>query len=117
MIAKRGSLRNCPAPAALASEASARADGRSTTTKPGPLMTSPHPSSRSAPRRRPIASAVAAAALLLVLPIVAGCSKTSSNDTATASGSDPVVARVNGVDIKESDLVLAEEDVGSDIQA
>src|SRR5262249_4089514 len=33
------------------------------------------------------------------------------------SGSDPVVARVNGVDIKESDLTLAEEDVGSDIQA
>ena len=35
---------------------------------------------------------------------------------AGATGSDPVVARVNGVDIKQSDLTLAEEDVGADIQ-
>jgi peptidyl-prolyl cis-trans isomerase C len=78
-------------------------------------MTSPQLPLRAAPR--PIAFVVAAAALLLVLPIAAGCSKSSSNDTTGASGPDPVVARVNGVDIKESDLVLAEEDVGSDIQA
>ena len=32
-------------------------------------------------------------------------------------GSDPVIARVNGVDIKQSDLALAEEDVGADMQA
>jgi peptidyl-prolyl cis-trans isomerase C len=78
-------------------------------------MTSPQLPLRAAPR--PIAFVVAAAALLLVLPIAAGCSKSASNDTTGASGPDPVVARVNGVDIKESDLVLAEEDVGSDIQA
>jgi peptidyl-prolyl cis-trans isomerase C len=69
----------------------------------------------SAPRRRSLAFA-AIAALLLVLPVAAGCSK-SSSDAPAASGPDPVVARVNGVDIKQSDLALAEEDVGADMQA
>jgi peptidyl-prolyl cis-trans isomerase C len=68
---------------------------------------------RSAPRRRSIALATIAA-LLLVLPITSGCSKNS--EAPAASGLDPVVARVNGVDIKQSDLVLAEEDVGADMQ-
>jgi peptidyl-prolyl cis-trans isomerase C len=71
---------------------------------------------RSAPRRRSIALA-AVATLLLVLPFAAGCSKNSSSEAPAASGSDPVVARVNGVDIKQSDLALAEEDVGADMQA
>jgi len=70
----------------------------------------------SAPRRRSIALA-AVATLLLVLPFAAGCSKNSSSEAPAASGSDPVVARVNGVDIKQSDLALAEEDVGADMQA
>ncbi len=35
---------------------------------------------------------------------------------AAANAADRVVARVNGVDIKQSDLALAEEDVGADIQ-
>src|SRR5882724_6499239 len=70
---------------------------------------------RSAPRQRSLAFA-AFAALLLVLPIAASCSK-SSSDAPAASGPDPVVARVNGVDIKQSDLALAEEDVGADMQA
>ena len=70
---------------------------------------------RSVPRRRSLAFA-AIAALLLVLPVAAGCSK-SSSDAPAASGPDPVVARVNGVDIKQSDLALAEEDVGADMQA
>ena len=69
---------------------------------------------RSAPRRRPLAFATAAA-LLLVLAAASGCSKESASE-AGATGSDPVVARVNGVDIKQSDLTLAEEDVGADIQ-
>ncbi|MFZ0987234.1 MAG: peptidylprolyl isomerase, partial [Xanthobacteraceae bacterium] len=30
-----------------------------------------------------------------------------------AQDSDPVVARANGVDIRQSDLALAEEDIGS----
>jgi peptidyl-prolyl cis-trans isomerase C len=69
--------------------------------------------SRSAPRRCS-PSLAAAALLLLVLPIAAGCSK--SSEAPAASGPDPVVARVNGVDIKQSDLALADEDVGADMQ-
>ena len=78
-------------------------------------MTSPNVLPHSAPRRRPIAFATIAA-LLFVLPAAAGCSKNSSSE-APASASDPVIARVNGVDIKQSDLALAEEDVGADMQA
>ncbi len=78
-------------------------------------MTSASLLPRLTSRRRPIALATIAA-LLFVLPVAAGCSKNSSSE-APASGSDPVVARVNGVDIKQSDLALAEEDVGGDMQA
>src|SRR5262249_31846110 len=78
-------------------------------------MTSASPLPRPAPRRRTTAFA-AAAALLLVLPIATACSKKSSEAPA-AGGPDPVIARVNGVDIKQSDLALAEEDLGADIQA
>jgi peptidyl-prolyl cis-trans isomerase C len=78
-------------------------------------MISDNPPSRSAPRRRRVAFATVAA-LLLALPIASGCSKNSSEAPA-ASGHDPVIARVNGVDIKQSDLALAEEDLGADIQA
>src|SRR6516164_4313501 len=78
-------------------------------------MTSPNVLPHSAPRRRPIAFATIAA-LLFVLPAASGCSKNSSSE-APASASDPVIARVNGVDIKQSDLALAEEDVGADMQA
>jgi peptidyl-prolyl cis-trans isomerase C len=78
-------------------------------------MTSLNRLPRSAPRQRPIAFATIAA-LLFVLPAAAGCSKNSSSE-APASASDPVIARVNGVDIKQSDLALAEEDVGADMQA
>ena len=73
---------------------------------------------RNPPRRRPLALA-ALAALLLALPIVSACSKNSSSNSSSetqASASDPVVARVNGVDIKQSDLALAEEDLGADMQ-
>ena len=78
-------------------------------------MTSLNRLLRSAPRQRPIAFATIAA-LLFVLPAASGCSKNSSSE-APASASDPVIARVNGVDIKQSDLALAEEDVGADMQA
>ena len=79
-------------------------------------MTSPSSPSRCTPHRRPIALA-AIAALLFVLPAVSGCSKDSSSEAPAASGSDPVIARVNGVDIRQSDLQLADEDVGADMQA
>jgi peptidyl-prolyl cis-trans isomerase C len=78
-------------------------------------MTSLNVLPHSTPRRRPIAFATVAA-LLFVLPAASGCSKNSSSE-APASASDPVIARVNGVDIKQSDLALAEEDVGADMQA
>ncbi len=71
---------------------------------------------RSAPRRRSTTFA-AIAALLLVLPVVSACWKETSSAQTPASGSDPVIARVNGVDIKQSDLTLAEEDVGGEMQA
>jgi len=70
---------------------------------------------RSTPHRRLIVLA-ATATLLLIAPALSGCSKNSSSEV-SASGSDPVMARVNGVEIKQSDLALAEEDVGADIQA
>ncbi len=79
-------------------------------------MTSLNLPPRSAPRRRMTAFA-AVAALLIVLPVVSGCSKDSASEAPAASGADPVIARVNGVDIKQSDLALAEEDVGADMQA
>jgi len=79
-------------------------------------MTSLNRLLRSAPRQRPIAFATVAA-LLFVLPAASGCSKNSSSEAPASSTSDPVIARVNGVDIKQSDLALAEEDVGADMQA
>ena len=79
-------------------------------------MTSLNMPPRSAPRQRPIAFATIAA-LLFVLPAASGCSKNSSSEAPASSASDPVIARVNGVDIKQSDLALAEEDVGADMQA
>jgi peptidyl-prolyl cis-trans isomerase C len=81
-------------------------------------MTCPNVLPRFAPRRRPLAFAIMAA-LLFIAPAVSGCSKNSSNSSseAPASASDPVIARVNGVDITQGDLALAEEDVGSEMQA
>src|SRR5262245_65151051 len=78
-------------------------------------MTCPSGLPSSAPRRRPIVFAPAAS-LLLIAPVASGCSKNSSSE-APASPSDPVIARVNGVDITQGDLALAEEDVGADMQA
>jgi peptidyl-prolyl cis-trans isomerase C len=73
------------------------------------------PSKPQFPLGRRFSVLAAVAALLLALPLLA-CSKNSSSEV-SASPSDPVIARVNGVDIKESDLALAEEDVGADMQS
>jgi peptidyl-prolyl cis-trans isomerase C len=56
------------------------------------------------------------AALLLIAPVVAGCWQDAGSSQSAPSGSDPVIARVNGVAITQGDLALAEEDVGSDMQ-
>jgi peptidyl-prolyl cis-trans isomerase C len=82
-------------------------------------MTSPNVLPHLPPRRRPLAF-TAMAALLLIVPAVSGCSKNSSSNSsseAPASASDPVIARVNGVNITQGDLTLAEEDVGGEMQA
>ena len=59
------------------------------------------------------------AVALLALPM-AGCSKEASSQkqepTATESATDPSVERVNGVDIREGDLAMAEQDIGQNLQ-
>jgi peptidyl-prolyl cis-trans isomerase C len=80
-------------------------------------MTSHNLLPHSPPHKRRIGYAAIAAVLFTVLA-ASGCSKeTSSESPAPVSASDPVVARVNGVDIRESDLALAEEDLGADMQS
>jgi peptidyl-prolyl cis-trans isomerase C len=60
------------------------------------------------------------AMLSVALLFVAGCSKEASSQkqdpAPVASASDPTVARVNGVDIRESDLAMAEQDIGQNLQ-
>ena len=57
---------------------------------------------------------------LLALPLVGGCSKEAasqkSDSSASPSASDPAVARVNGVEIRESDLAMAAQDIGQNLQ-
>ncbi len=69
-----------------------------------------------APRSRMVSLATMTA-LALILPAVSGCSKDSSSkqETPAASASDQVIARVNGVDIRQSDLAMAEEDMGAEM--
>jgi peptidyl-prolyl cis-trans isomerase C len=72
----------------------------------------------TAPRPRSLAFA-AVAALLAVLPVAAGCSKETSSskqETVAADPTDTVVAKINGVEIRQSDLALAEEDMGQELQ-
>jgi peptidyl-prolyl cis-trans isomerase C len=67
------------------------------------------------PRRTAVSTAAALA--LIVLPIVAGCGQQQSTpSSSTGSGSGAVVARVNGMDIRESDLAMAEDDLGAELQ-
>jgi peptidyl-prolyl cis-trans isomerase C len=68
-----------------------------------------------APRPRSLGIAVAAA--LLIASLLAGCGKSddASNSTAVnrpTDPSDPVIAKVNGMEIRQSDLAIAEEDLG-----
>ena len=75
-------------------------------------VTAPH----ARPQRRRPAAFGLLALLLLAVPLLAACSQEASSSKAPA-GSDPVIARVNGVDITQGDLALAEEDVGAEMQA
>jgi peptidyl-prolyl cis-trans isomerase C len=71
--------------------------------------------------RKPGAGAARAvmigAAVLVALAVVAGCSRNSSSGGSQAANpNDPVVARVNGAEIRQSDVAIAEEEVGSQLQ-
>jgi peptidyl-prolyl cis-trans isomerase C len=66
------------------------------------------------PPRRAAVSTIAALALL-ILPMMAACGQQSSAPSGS-SASDPVVARVNGMEIRESHLAMAEDDLGVDLQ-
>jgi peptidyl-prolyl cis-trans isomerase C len=99
IVAKRGSLRHV----------ACHADGCS---HKDHAMISREFSPRSVPARR--FAALAATAAVLMLAVFSGCSKNSSSEV-SASPADAVVARVNGVDIREGDLALAEEDLGAEM--
>jgi peptidyl-prolyl cis-trans isomerase C len=86
------------------------------------LMTGPHLSAERSlgafcPRRTTFAMIGLA---LLALPSAAGCSKEAASqkqgENAPASASDRAVARVNGVEIRESDLAMAAQDIGQNLQ-
>jgi peptidyl-prolyl cis-trans isomerase C len=68
----------------------------------------------STPRRSRRAAWVALG--FLMLPALAGCSQESSSSSTPRSGADPVLARVNGVDIRQSDLFVAMEDLGDELK-
>ena len=61
------------------------------------------------------------ALMLFILPATVGCSQQAPSSNATAassgsSGSDPVVAKINGVEVRESDLAIAADDLGQELQ-
>jgi peptidyl-prolyl cis-trans isomerase C len=61
--------------------------------------------------------ATIAALGLFILPAASGCSKntsSSANAPVAADPNDPVVARVNGIEIRQSDLTVAEDDLGNE---
>ena len=72
------------------------------------------PMHASTPRRSRRAAWVALG--FLMLPALAGCSQESSSSSTPRSGADPVLARVNGVDIRQSDLFVAMEDLGDELK-
>jgi len=82
------------------------------------------PSLRTAPRLRWKNYAAVAALSFVIVPAVAGCSKesssSSSSSTSTAAAvrppdpTDPTIAKVNGVEIRASDLAIAEDDLGQE---
>ena len=59
--------------------------------------------------------ALGALACVVVLAVAAPFAPGHSMGVAVAAEDDPVVARVNGVDIRQSDLAFAEEEIGSNM--
>jgi len=60
--------------------------------------------------------AVLAALVLVGLPAMGGCSKDSSSQAVAADPNDAVIARVNGSEIRQSDLAIAEEDFATELR-
>ncbi len=92
VVAKKGRLRECPPPIA-------GAFSRTQGLLHEPVVDFRPPGRRRGLRRRARARGRARIAAPL----------------ARAQADDPVVARVNGADIRQSDLALAEEDLGSNV--
>jgi peptidyl-prolyl cis-trans isomerase C len=115
-------LRNSPAASAAGGRLTARKD--EVLAPKDHLMTapqlSPAPASKLGACRPRWTSFAMISLAFLALPLAAGCSKEASSQkqepNATASASDPTVARVNGVEIRESDLAMAEQDIGQNLQ-
>ena len=66
---------------------------------------------------RPRWRALLGAAALVIASATAGCSQQAPASKQATAGADPVVARVNGTEIKQSDVTLAEEDLGQEMQS
>ena len=86
------------------------------------MMTFPLLTSHPAPRLRSFAPVLAGLALL-TLPLIGCDQKPAAQAPAPtaaaatpANPNDKVVAKVNGVDIRESDIAIAEDDLGQEIQ-
>jgi peptidyl-prolyl cis-trans isomerase C len=75
----------------------------SSTLSPAPVLAA------LAPRRRQTVLAVGIAAFMATSGFGAGLA------FAQAPAADPVIAKVNGVEIRQSDLAIAEEDIGRDM--
>jgi peptidyl-prolyl cis-trans isomerase C len=75
------------------------------------------PRTLALPARQPgeTTSTSFAAAVLAALFFASIIATSASVQSAAAQGADPVVARVNGVDIHQSDLAIAEEEIGSNV--
>jgi peptidyl-prolyl cis-trans isomerase C len=78
---------------------------------------------RGAPSR--LGLIILAAAALLIAPLLVGCGKGSDNSKSSSSSmsnrapdpNDPAIARVDGIEIRQSDLTAAEEDLGQNAAA
>jgi peptidyl-prolyl cis-trans isomerase C len=60
--------------------------------------------------------AMLAALALLIASVAVGCSQQAPASKQSSNPNDPVVARVNGTDITQSDVTLAEEDLAQESQ-
>jgi peptidyl-prolyl cis-trans isomerase C len=74
----------------------------------------PAPRAKLAPARRPRPMVAAIAVLAFIT--LSGCSKESSSQPAAADPNDKVIARVNGTEIRQSDLAFAEEDFANELR-